>query len=676
MKYRFFFLFVGLSVTTTGYGQSCEFEPSAKATKLLEKAADKKKYDSDQRIGFFEEALDEDANCLPCLLELGESYFKRAKHGSGNFNQSLSNLERLVEACPEYHSAPWYYLGAIYYADHQYEKALKAFDTFRHFPDDDQNKFDKDYQKKYEEVEGALPFVEFYKDFFAHAGELSTKVVSGVSSNNDEYLPALSPDGELMFYTRKYMKKSKGDVVAKQVEEFTWSTRPDINGVFDEGEALPKPFNMGDNYGGTSISVDNKELFIAKKNPVSGNPDNIDIFVTRYELVTDPKTQQKNYVWSELENLGPNVNTDMGWESQPSLSGDGKTLFFATVRENTMLDASGNPGTDIFYSVRQPDGSWSPAKSVGPPINTNYNDKAPFMHSDSHTMYFASDRQPGGGGYDLWYTRQNEDGSWQKPRNMGSPINTDDDEHGMIVSSDGEEAFYASRRIQGAKGLDIYSFPVPEEARPDKVIILKGKVTDETGEVPKDAVVELKYVQSKTIEKVAVSGDDGAYATIVNVSKNEDVVVSVKAENTAFNTHLVVDKEEKIAPAVVKLEVETAKVKKSQPFVIPDIYYSTSSADINRESKIILDEFATYLLANPKIAIEIGGHTDSQGSDDTNLALSMDRAFEIKGYLEKMGVPGKRITAKGYGESKPVASNDNEEGRSKNRRTEFVITAL
>ncbi|MFM1931510.1 MAG: hypothetical protein RL226_813 [Bacteroidota bacterium] len=673
---KLIFLLPFWATTAVVFGQNCDFEPSSKTAKLLEKAADKKKYDGDQRVTFYEEALDEDANCLPCLLELGDIHFKRAKRGGGNFNAAQAYLEQLTEKCEDYHSSAWYYLGAIYYAGHQYDKALMAFEKFQRFPTDDPAKFDKDYDKKYEEVNGALPFVEFYRDFYANDSELATRVVQGVSGSNDEYLPALSPDGELMFYTRKHMKQAKGDIVAKQVEEFTWSKRSDINAIFDEGAALPNPFNMGDNYGGASISVDNKEMFIAKKNPVSGNPDNIDIYVTRYELTTDPKTGKKTYLWSELQNLGPNVNTDMGWESQPSLSGDGKTLFFATVRETTLPDANGNPGTDIFYSVRQSDGSWSEAKPVGPPINTNYNDKAPFMHSDSHTMYFASDRQPGGGGYDLWYTRQNEDGTWSKPRNMGAPINTDDDEHGMIVSADGEQAYFASRRMAGAKGFDIYSFPVPENARPDKVVILKGKVEDENGDVPKDAVVELKYVQSKTVEKIAVSSDDGAYATIVNLAKNEDVVVSVKADDAAFNTHLVVDKEDPVQPAVVKLEVKSEKVQKAKPFVIPDIFYATSSTDINRESKIILDEFAEYLKANPKITVEIGGHTDSQGSDDSNLALSMDRAFEIKGYLESMGISGKRITAKGYGETKPIATNDTEAGRAQNRRTEFIITGM
>lgn len=656
--------------------EQCTPEPSAKAQKLLEKASDKKKFNSEQRAAFYEEVLEMEDFCPLCHYELGSSAFKRAKHSGGGFTQAQYHLEKLAEKCEEYHASQWYFLGAIYYAEQSYPEALLAFEKFLKFPDDDPSKFDRDYDKKCEEVREALPFITFHRDFNKNIDLVKVQIVEGVSSAADDYLPALSPDGELMFFTRRMEKKAKGDLVSRQVEEFTWSKRADLNSTFDSGDPLPPPFNQGDSYGGASISVDNKELFIARRNPVTGNPDNIDLFVTRYTFGFDD-TQGKNaYTWSELENLGPTINTDMGWESQPSLSGDGKTLYFATVRENSLPDANGNPSSDIFYSERQQDGSWGEAKSLGAPINTTANEKAPYMHSDSKTLYFSSDRQPGGGGFDIWYTRQLEDGTWTTPQNIGAPINTPEDEHGMIVSADGEEAFFASKRRDGVRGLDIYSFNLPEEARPEKVIILKGRVNDSSGAVPADAKVEIKYVQSKDVEEVAVSSDDGVYAAVVHVTRGEDVVVAVSGEGTAFNSHLVVDKDEEIQPAVVVIDVKVERAERAKSFVIADITYATNSSDIRRSSTLILDEFADYLLENPSLSVEIGGHTDSQGSDQSNLALSMDRAFEVKGYLEKKGVPGSRITAKGYGPSKPVADNTTAEGRAKNRRTEFTIVKL
>jgi outer membrane protein OmpA-like peptidoglycan-associated protein/tetratricopeptide (TPR) repeat protein len=664
------FLAVGLNAQ-----EECEYEASSKAAKLIEKAEDKKKYDSDERREFLEEALEEDENCLPCLRQLGESEFKIAKRKGSGFGRAQSYFDRLISLCEEYHSEPYYYLGAIAYATQEYEKSLEYFDKFLRFPDDDPSKFEKNYDKQYDEVKETIPYIEFYRDFYLHEGDFEPKIVHGASSDKDDYLPAISPDNELMFYTRKFMKQAKGDVVKRQVEEFTWSRRDDLNSIFDNGEALPTPFNMGDNYGGASISVDNKEMYIAKKNPVTGNPENIDIFSTRYEFVYDEKEGKKVYKWTELIDLGANINTTMGWESQPSLSGDGQTLYFATVRPECISDSDGNPSTDIFYSDRQEDGSWSPAKSLGEPINTRWNDKAPFMHSDSHTLYFASTRKPGGGGYDIWYIRKEND-TWGKPRNMGAPINTDNDEHGMIVSSDGEIAYYASNRIKGSKGMDIYSFRLPEEARPEKVMILKGTVKDEEGEPEQNAIIEIEYVQSKEAQSIELNKDDGTYAAVISMERNEDVIISIQGEDKVFNTHLVVDKAETIQPDVIKLEMKAEKVATNKPFVIPDIFYVTNSADINRESKVILDAFAKYLEKHSNIFVEIRGHTDSEGSDPDNMALSMDRAFEVKGYLEQQGIDGNRIKAKGYGETKPLTDNTSEKGRALNRRTEFVVTKI
>ncbi len=672
-------ILVGLNFIFSNEAQAqdeCEYTPSSKAEKLLSKAEDKRKYSFEERQELIQEALEEDENCYPCMLQLGVRAFKTAKRTGGSFGAAQVLLKQLTDACPEYHSEPYYYLGAMAYADNQYAEALEYFDFFLHFPNDDASKYARDYEEKYGEVEEVIPYVEFYRDFNKYADAYTPSLVDGVSSEKDEYLPALSPDSEIMFYTRHYMKKAKGDYVAKAVEEFTWSLRDDLNASFDSGDALPKPFNMGDNYGGASISVDNKELFIAKRNPVEKNPENIDLYLTRYELTEDPKTGKKSYVWTELSNLGDQINTEDGWESQPSLSGDGQTLYFATLRASTQKEGAQNPDTDIYYSERQADGSWGPAKALPAPINTKWNDKAPFMHSDSHTLYFASDRQPGGGGYDIWYTRQQEDGTWSRPKNIGAPVNTSEDEHGMIVSSDGEYAYYASRTIRGSRGMDIYSFPIPEEAKPEKVMILKGQVMTKDGEVPENAEINIKYVQSKSAQKIELNQDDGKYAAVINIQRKEDVVVQVSGDDVAFNTHLVVDKDEERQADVVKLDMVKEDVKKGGSFVIPDIYYSTASADINRESMIILDEFADYLLANPSIVIEIQGHTDDEGNAADNLALSMDRAFEVKGYLEKKGISGSRIKAKGYGETRPIADNTSASGKAKNRRTEFMIISM
>lgn len=653
----------------------CDAETSSKALKYLEQSRDTKKYDPDARAELLEKSLEEDPNCLPCLARAGELAFLKAKRSGASFQPAVLHFEKLIEICPEYHSEPYYFLGAMYYADRKYEEAEKAFDTFLRFPDSDPSRFEKDYEKKYAEVEEVLPVISKYKEIYSNPVEFSPGKVAGVSSAHDDYLPLISPDGEIMFYTRKYDRQAKGEFSSKPVEEFTWSRRPDINSIFDNGAALPPPFNLGDNIGGATISVDNKELIIAKKNPLPKNPENFDLFSAKYALVTDEKTGEKKYVWSELEKLSDLVNSD-GWESQPSLSGDGQYLFFAAARAECIKDDSGNYTTDIFVSRRGADGEWQQAVPLPASINTKGRDKAPYMHSDSRSLYFSSDGHTGVGGLDIYYCKMNDDGTFTEPKNIGYPINSEKDELGIVVTSDGELAYFGAQNLNNQRGWDVYEFKMPEKAKPERVMILKGEVKTESGELPSDAQVEIKYAQSKSVEKVNVGRDDGKYAAVVKVSRNEDVVVSVSGENVAFNTKVVARKDDPKPPVVAKLNMNADVGKTEKPFVINDIYYETAKAEISPRSLLILDEFAEYLITHPNISIEIRGHTDNVGNDDANLALSMDRSYEVMSYLVSKGVEGKRLSSKGYGETQPIDTNDTEEGRAKNRRTEFVIKKM
>lgn len=651
----------------------CSYAPSGKVQKLLDQSFDTKKYETEQRIEFLEKALEEEPKCLPCLMRLAEIEFKVAKRG-GSFAASKQHYQQLVDLCPEYHSEPYYYLGAMSYADSEYAKAESYFEKFLRFPDDDPSKFEKDYQKKYAEVEEALVSVKAYAEIYKDQIEYHPVKVAGVSSGSDDYLPLISPDGEIMFFTRTVMKQAKGDYVQKMNEEFSWSKRADINATFDQGQSLPAPFNQGANCGGATITIDNRELIVAMKNPNAKNPDNIDLFSTRYEMSMDDKGN-KIYNWGELVNLGDQINTPDGFEGQPSLSGDGKTLFFVGVRPECMTDKSSNFSHDLFYSQRQADGTWSACKPLPGKINTHGQEKAPFMHSDSRTLYFASDGHIGVGGMDIFYCKMNDDGSFSDIHNIGYPINTTADELGIIVSSDGEVAYFGARNFQNNKGWDIYQFKMPEKAKPEKVMLIKGEVKDEQGQPAQDAKVEITYNESQEKEEVKVNNDDGSYAAIVKIERNQNVTLSVEGSGLAFNSRLVAKKDQP-APVVTKMNMETQQTKQGAPFVINDIYYSTNSADIAEDSKIILNAFATYLIENPGMEIEIGGHTDDVGDDKTNLALSSERAFEVMNYLAGKGVPAKRMSYKGYGETKPVAVNTTEEGRAKNRRTEFIIRKL
>ena len=674
MNKKLFFSIVALAFSVMGYSQNCEYTPSKNIQKLIEKSSESKKYSSDERITFLEKAIEEDPECLQCLLQLGEMKFLRAKRLSSGFEDALKPYEELKSKCEEFHSEMYYYMGAMYYAGHRYDEATACFEKFLRFPDGDPSKFNSNYDKKYKEVEEALISVKAYNKIFNGNKDyvFNPKKVAGVSTSSDEYLPMISPDGEILFFTRLIFKQAKGDLAGKQVEEFTWSKRPDINALFDKGSALEPPFNKGGSYGGATLSIDNKELIIAKSNPVKDNPNNIDLFSTKFERITK-EDGTLGYVWSEWVSLGEGVNTPDGWEAQPSLSGDGQTLIFTGVRPECMKDNSGNYTHDLFVSRKESDGTWGKCAPLPASINTAGQEKAPFIHSDSHTIYFSSDGHLGAGGMDFFYAKMNEDGSFVEVENIGAPINDENDQIGIIVSSDGELAYFGANKYLGEKSYDIFQFSLPEKAKPERIAIIKGEVKGDDGTPAQNASVTIQYAQSGSEEQVKVNNDDGSYAAIVRTNKKEDVVLQVEGENIAFNAHVISKKENDDPAAILKLNLETSIVAENKPFVINDIYYSTSSTSISEESKLILIQFANYLKEHSSWIIEIRGHTDNIGDDKSNVALSLGRANDVKDFLVANGVKVQQLSAMGFGKSKPVSSNDTEAGRAKNRRTEFVI---
>ena len=241
----------------------------------------------------------------------------------------------------------------------------------------------------------------------------------------------------------------------------------------------------------------------------------------------------------------------------------------------------------------------------------------------------------------------------------------------MVISADGETAYFSSRR-PGTQGLDILTWPMPKSLRPRASVVVKGDLALGAGMEHTPVSLELRYAQSRRAQAIDL-GDDGAYAAIVDLSEGEDVLLVAKAEGAAFSAGLVVDSEAD-QPALVTADLTIRSIEEADAtFEIEDIFYASGSADINRASLLLLDLFAEYLL-DTGLIVEIGGHTDDVGSETDNLSLSEQRATAVRDHLVSAGVPAARLTAKGYGESQPRASNETAAGRATNRRTEFKVT--
>lgn len=682
------FSFQFLSFAQDEEDEDC-VEPEDKKVIKLIKAAEDTKNDGRERSQAYTEAI----KLAPhnafvyysfAVFNFGKAENVQAKFDEGqtNFNQlekaylgAANTYKKVLEACPDYHSDVYYKLGYIYYLLGDKGQAAQYFTQFVEFEDRDPNKYSPSYAKNKADVEEILPEMAFFEKFYSNPVPYNPAKVNNVSSGKDEYLPMISPDNELIFYTRKGKSDDPSGIVAQVIEAFTMSERSNVKADFNGGTPLKRPFNTNlyANYGGVSLSLDNKEMFICACQEVDYQPHaNCDIYRTTFER---SGAGGNDFTWTELENLGDAINTTDGWEAQPTLSADGNTLYFASWRNGSQL-------TDIYYSNRQADGTWSQARAVPGPINSEGHDKAPFLHQDSETMYFVSDcstERQGAGGSDIFYSRKDEKGNWSDPVNIGYPINTGGNEVGLVVSTDGHLAYYTTR---GAKteGYDIFYFELYEAARPKKVKFLKGIVKDEEGEPIKDAVVEISYKDSKENVEVKVNGDDGKFAAIVNVDegKEQDVMLTVKKKGHSFDTQII--KKEELASSAETFEskpfeMEIDKIEVGKAFTIENILYATDSYELSSDSKFILDQFVKFLNDHPTIKVTVQGHTDDVGDDAGNKLLSENRAKGVVAYLEEQGIAKNRLQAEGFGESKPKFPNTSEANRAKNRRTDFQINA-
>ena len=668
-----YILFIFFIISFSVFAQEeCELPDNGKVKKLYEKALDRKKTkDATKRMEYMKLAIEEDETCVPCYWELAKRSYSKAKYNKTSYTSAIEYYRQVEELCPSFHSDMYYYLGLMNYQEDNSIEAEKYFKKFVEFKDKDDRKFDKNYFEKKQSAESVLPELNFKNTFFNNPVPFFPKMVENVSTGGEEYLPMISADDENLFFTRVYMKKGLGDIVSKRIEELVVSTRNSVDEKFDKGIALPKPFNVGQNYGGVSISLNNKELYLCACQEVN-NYNNCDIFVSNYEYKPNEKSGKYEYHWSELRNLGEAINSESTWEAQPSISADGKTLYFATSRPTS-------EGIDIYYSEKQEDGSWSRAKSIGSVINTPGNDKAPFMHTDSRTMYFASqisiDRR-GAGDYDIFFSKQDDNGQWSEPKNLGYPINSSQAEDGLIVNITGSTAYFSSGRIKnGAGGKDIYSFELPNEAKPEKVVLMKGNLSNEKGEPINEAKLSLNFDDKSKNKEIDIITDDGSFAIAVNMEKDEKVIVTLEKEKTAYQSRLI--KESDAKGGVVKNKnIEIKTLKTGQSFDIKDIVFATNSSDLDEDSRFILDNFLVYLKKNSSIRFKVVGHTDDVGNDKNNQVLSANRANSVLGYLVNHGIDKKRITSEGKGEAKPKVPNTSELNRQINRRTEIIVLSL
>jgi outer membrane protein OmpA-like peptidoglycan-associated protein len=615
----------------------CPPSSSSKAKKNFEAAVSArksgKKYEQVKQLAF--KAVEEDSAYADAWKLIGDMAFNMR-----DYKVMKEAYTRLIDVCPDASPEPHFRLGSYLFDTGKYADCTKYLKSFLDFGN----------QVKEEQVKRA-------ELLLIRAGLLAAPVpfnpvpVKEISTPDPEYLAIISADNEQCFFTRRFEMTSKATLTPVSVEKFMMAKRKS-DGNFDRGEPLPLPFNSRhtNNEGGPSITIDNRVLYFTVNQ--GGNFD-----ICYSEWIKD--------AWGPITNLGNEVNDPKQWDSQPSISADGKTLYFASFRDSVTQ-------TSDLYVSKKVNGKWTQAKPLSSVINTAGNEKSPFIHPDGRTLYFSSDTHAGMGGFDIFVSRMDDNGNWSKPVNLGYPINTEGDEVGFFVSTDGRQGYFASNTIRTGSGYDIYSFEMPEQVKPDKVLMVSGTLMDERKEVPKAAKIELKNITTNDVTDLEYDTLTGRYASVVPFK--DDYMLTVKKDNAAF-TSAYFSKEDSTNYAPVKVNFELKKIELGVSYTLPDILFATDSYELSLGSKRVIAEFKEFLDKNPKLHIAINGHTDNSGNAEKNLVLSQQRAKAVYHFLVSMGIAPSRLTAQGFGQTRPVDTNATAEGRARNRRTEFVITA-
>ena len=590
----------------------------------------------DDGIKFLDEAVKADPKFQLAYIQLGDVYRRLKNHA-----KAKENYQKAVGSAPTIDPRIYYVLGESQILTGDYANAKPNFILFQQrYNGSDQELIAK--TKKYildcdfavEAIKSPTKYEPINMGFY-------------INSANREYFPTLTADGETIIFTR----------VVNGNEDFYISNKK--NNEWEKAKPLSDQINTPNyNEGAQSISPDGKYLFFTGCNRPDGFG-RCDIYVSRKE----------GNDWGKAINLGKTINSEF-WESQPSISPDGSTLYFLSNRPG------GIGSYDIWKSTLTDDGKWTTPVNLGPKVNTPYDESTPFIHADGKTLYFSSNGWPGFGDKDIFFTRMDEKGEFTMiPVNLGYPINTFNEEIGLTVSADGTEGLFSSNMEGGGFGeLDIYRFKLPEKTKPQPVTYVKGIVRDkETKALLEANVLIIDLKNNIPVFNDYTSSETGDFLAVMPIGSNYSF--NAEADGYLFySQHYELKAHETNKPYEVEILLD--KIKVGSYVTLSNIFFETNKYELLPTSMVELNILTELLKSNISVNIEIQGYTDNVGDLKLNNTLSENRAKAVYNFLVNNGISAKRLSFKGFGESNPRAENTTEEGRKRNRRTEFIITKI
>lgn len=586
------------------------------------------------------DAITADANFIEAHMLLGDVLAQQ-----NNMKEAVNEYKKAYVINPNFFPAGYYSLASYELADAQYEGAKEHFLRYISNPAANAEK----------KTDAALQIkkCDFALDAIKHPVPFDPKNLGpNINSEFDEYFPSFTVDESELLFTRNITSAEIPD----GQEDFFLSDK--VNGEWQKAKPLGPPVNSDLNEGAPSFSCDGKLIFFTECERPEGKG-SCDIYYSR--LIGNR--------WTKPINLGPVINTG-AWESQPSFSSDGKTLYFVRGggRRNNNRDA------DIYVSQISAEG-WSTPQKLPPNINSNETEEGVYIHPDNQTLYFTSEGHAGMGGVDIFVSKKKADGTWGDPVNLGYPINTAGDERKLIVNPKGDKACFSSNRAGGAGGFDLYSFELYDAIKANAVSYVKGKVVNSQSHQPVGARFEIIDISNGNVV-VESSSDNSTGEFVVTLPSGKDYALNASKDGYLFYSDHFSCKNTTDIKSEYKLDIALHPIVAGEKVVLKNVFFETNSFDLKTESFAELNKVVSFMKSNSKVTIEISGHTDNVGDDKSNQVLSEKRAKAVNDYFIKNGVPATQMIFKGYGESKPMDSNETDDGRSQNRRTEFTIVSV
>lgn len=625
-------------------------------------------------------AAEADPSNVVANWRAGDFYIKTV--GKKN---SVKYFLNVLELDPNYRFDIEYWIGRGYHFGMEFDKALAFYTRYR------QKLIDNDGYRGRDRVDLADVDRKIYEcqnaiEFVANPAHYSIQNIgSAINSEYEEYGPVLNEDETILIFTSRRRDGNLNENVFsdnKPYEDIFISTKE--NGEWSRAENIGNVVNTPFHDSNLALSADGTQLFLYK------DDNNGDIYES---------DRKEDGTWTFPLPMSESINSEGFKEASISISPDGNVLFFASDRPG------GQGGIDIYYSLKDRNGEWARSKNLGSMINTEYDDDAPFIDYDGKTLYFSSLGRKGMGGYDIFKSAYDSAaGEWGEPENLGFPINTPDDDIFFVSTKDGKRGYYASVREDGLGFTDIYMVTIlqedeigetlaakdmePVEVAEDSLanvditavepkeeplspVVLRLTVLDEAGE-PLAAKASLTSADNVAVGKRSIG--TGVFEFKSNAAESKSYRLSVENpgyvfQNIDLNLPAVSE-----SPQTIERTVRLRKLRVGTRSVLRNIYFNFNKASFKDESYNELNKLVSMMSDNSGMQIEISGHTDNVGPAEYNKVLSQRRANAVKDFLVEKGIDSRRITAVGYGEEKPLASNDDEkEGRELNRRVEFKV---